>query len=543
MAREALGDDHDPEDPLNDLVRLLLIVAPPTISLENHPGGLVGVAYDPLGMGHNANGVRVLPSVFDERAADAVRRVPRSVLGRAGERMLEPGDEARELFTLAVLSKEAREYEHEEGSGEYVFPCVQVVEIPDQVGDPERRLDEAVSAEPEMGDGWFTETDQGLTRVSDAAAEIVQAVEDGANRLLPTFVLEQGRVQVDVVSPANWTAGQPRVAIGFNLGEGSHAEFSMLGAGTRRWVAACVAEAHRRWYGPPAGRPALFVVDEPELHLHPTAQHDIGVWLTERAAEGHRVLVATHSPAILNRVGPDADILGVARNQSLSTLVPIGGDLLDSLSEFADDFGVEASVWLQLTRAVLVVEGEHDKKILEAFFGVELDRSLVRILAIRGTGNALALIDSDFLGAAGIPLRVMFDAVRPGAVTGEIPPQDFSPEETKLGKVLEHLGYQRLTGHDVAPVPYSDPDVICALPASAVRRAFPDADFPGWDTIIEEWSHDSSRGFKKFAISMTDLNGVTPDGFVNKVLAARDPSDEPAPTLTAAVASLLQTIR
>ncbi len=36
-------------------------------------------------------------------------------------------------------------------------------------------------------------------------------------------------------------------------------------------------------------------------------------------------------------------------------------------------------------------------------------------------------------------------------------------------------------------VSYGDPDIICALPEEAVRRAYPEMDFPGWDTLLGEW--------------------------------------------------------
>ena len=54
----------------------------------------------------------------------------------------------------------------------------------------------------------------------------------------------------------------------------------------------------------------IVVVEEPESFLHPAAQAEFGGLLQELAEElGIQIVVSTHSPFMLNRVAPAANIL------------------------------------------------------------------------------------------------------------------------------------------------------------------------------------------------------------------------------------------
>ncbi len=48
----------------------------------------------------------------------------------------------------------------------------------------------------------------------------------------------------------------------------------------------------------------ILLVDEPELHLHPTAVEDVTDWLRQRSADGQSLVVATHSPTVMRLATP-----------------------------------------------------------------------------------------------------------------------------------------------------------------------------------------------------------------------------------------------
>lgn len=82
---------------------------------------------------------------------------------------------------------------------------------------------------------------------------------------------------------------------------------------------------------PEAALPAVIVIDEPELGLHPYA---IGVLasLVKRASHHCQVILATQSPALLDEFEPE-DVVVVDRESKESTFRRLGPDQLDSWLE------------------------------------------------------------------------------------------------------------------------------------------------------------------------------------------------------------------
>lgn len=289
----------------------------------------------------------------------------------------------------------------------------------------------------------------------------------------------------------------------------------------------------------PITTPAVFIIDEPELHLHPIALEEIALWLRTRAGEGSHVLVATHSPSLLGHM-KGASIGGLVEEPDGVRLREVSETGLAALEELATELGFGKGVWLQLTRGVLIVEGQHDLMVIGQFFGDELERAGIRLLALRGTKNTKRFIESDFLGQADIPLRVMFDNVRADALNERMDPKDFSGEEAELFQLLNQLS----EGHDIRAVPFEAPDIICALPESAVTRAYPHASFPGWTVLEQEWRRSTKReNFKNFARRRIGIDSeVSSDTFVKDVLSRTRPDEAPGGGLKGAIAALLESL-
>ncbi len=137
-----------------------------------------------------------------------------------------------------------------------------------------------------------------------------------------------------------------------------------------------------------------------------------------------------------------------------------------------------------------------------------------------------------------MPIVALLDDVRAATAA------DFStlPEPlTKAERALRDL-VDDLDGA-VYFVRYEEPDVICALPEAAVRRAFPDADFHGWEALLTRWreSEASDKPFKRYALTQFGLPKRlrTPSAFFQRVLNAAEPSDQPTRPFTAAVKQAL----
>ena len=135
----------------------------------------------------------------------------------------------------------------------------------------------------------------------------------------------------------------------------------------------------------PADAPAIYVVDEPEAHLHPAAVISVRAWLEELAqAEAAAVLTATHSPIFLNTGSPRARRVLVLPGAELHA---IDGTHDEYLAQVADQLGITRGDLLLMTRLGVFVEGDHEMIILGEWFGNELRAAGIRLFPAHGSDN------------------------------------------------------------------------------------------------------------------------------------------------------------
>jgi predicted ATPase len=143
-------------------------------------------------------------------------------------------------------------------------------------------------------------------------------------------------------------------------------EVSSAGTGLVSMVALYAAMERMRTVR--SGQPVLVLLDEPEAHLHPRLQADVGEELARLAAEfGNQLILATHSVEMINRLGrlPETILLTVDRSTGTSARLTTENELIRALDEFCD-LTPFASLSFLSTRRVLFHEGPTDLQALEA---------------------------------------------------------------------------------------------------------------------------------------------------------------------------------
>lgn len=143
-------------------------------------------------------------------------------------------------------------------------------------------------------------------------------------------------------------------------------------------------------------------LDEPEGGLHRTAEADLAqaiaspawlsrdknAWDKERdEGESRTIVVATHSPEFLAL--PQAHVVHVDGGQA-RPLTSVERENLSAL-------GLRPSDLLSRVKTFLLVEGEHDRIVLETLIGDELKQLRVAIVAARGAKNMKDVFDSQVL--------------------------------------------------------------------------------------------------------------------------------------------------
>lgn len=145
-------------------------------------------------------------------------------------------------------------------------------------------------------------------------------------------------------------------------------EISAAGAGLVNLVALFCALTRLRRTA--AEKPVIFLLDEPEAHLHPRLQADSTARLGSLVVEefGAQLLLATHSVDILNRLALDgAVLLRVDRTAAPSAVV-----MDDHAQLFADlrtwvDLTPYTAIHFLASRRVLFCEGDGDRDALTLF--------------------------------------------------------------------------------------------------------------------------------------------------------------------------------
>lgn len=144
-------------------------------------------------------------------------------------------------------------------------------------------------------------------------------------------------------------------------------EMSNVGAGVRSIYILSLLQAYNQ------GKPGktLFMVEEPELYLHPQLQKEMAKALW-KISETNQVLFTTHSPTVLNGFAL-SDVRKVHLNQvDYCSIIERA-----SLDDILDEIGYTSQDILN-TDFVLFVEGEDDIKFISAiinkYYNIDMDK-------------------------------------------------------------------------------------------------------------------------------------------------------------------------
>lgn len=142
----------------------------------------------------------------------------------------------------------------------------------------------------------------------------------------------------------------------------------------------------------------LFLIDEPEAHLHPSAIRNLREELIA-IGKSNYLFVSTHSPFLVDRKDQERNII-IKKNESAET----EKIEIDENTDIMDDEVLQAAFGIDVYKDLLkphriLVEGESDRKILQKSFAIKGLKKYGVINANGSNVNALASIlnDTDIL--------------------------------------------------------------------------------------------------------------------------------------------------
>lgn len=239
-----------------------------------------------------------------------------------------------------------------------------------------------------------------LVAGSNATEELAVQLSAQVNEMMRSVLLDPPTAAVKF-QPPMLRFSSPAARWTFQVGERTTVGLTQLSAAEQKWATLAInfatAESQRagRFPGSNPRRPIVLVIDEPEAALHRAAEARVADFLVTWTRDPrHVAFVATHSPELLDV--PEASLTEISKQ---SDGIPTSRVRRLDLSErdALERLGLRPSDLLRWPRVFLLVEGEHDKQMIESYFGPRLRKARVELLPLRGAKQLASTIDSRVL--------------------------------------------------------------------------------------------------------------------------------------------------
>lgn len=253
-------------------------------------------------------------------------------------------------------------------------------EVPDIAG---LTMDELLDVGGRFDD-WQDE--EGYTY--DALTEVhsdVHAWSEAASELFEQLLLDAPPLELELPDPDDWETllGAHRPTWRALDVSGALVELSQLSDAQQRLAHLAIGLTAPSLGSRAFGGSSLALLDEPERALHRRAEeHLVNALASAPPGRARHVVCATHSPRFLAH--PAARSFHVHRDDQGLVVVDALDELHDDLEAQAAELGVGLPDLMQLYRVVVVVEGEHDKSVVEEVLGDELRQASALVLTAGG---------------------------------------------------------------------------------------------------------------------------------------------------------------
>lgn len=173
---------------------------------------------------------------------------------------------------------------------------------------------------------------------------------------------------------------------------GQEVSIDKKGDGTKRRITMALLEYKKEQSLIPSDNSTIYLLDEPDTHLHVKAQIEFLDAIKSFAQTGSQVIVTTHSPFIINSIHPkQLRLLENTNNHSkIKFLKQDKAQGTSDSSKVLRALGIE-NTYLFFSRHIIIVEGETEEKFLPAYylkrFDETLSSSLIKVINCKGIPN------------------------------------------------------------------------------------------------------------------------------------------------------------
>lgn len=173
------------------------------------------------------------------------------------------------------------------------------------------------------------------------------------------------------------------------LENGNEINLDKKGDGTKRRITMALLEFKKEEILLPHDNSTIYLLDEPDTHLHVKAQIELLETLKSFAENDNQVIITTHSPFLINAINPNQIRLLHCQEQNLTKVKSLKGELQD-IGSILQRIGVE-NIYLFFARTIILVEGETEESFLSTYYYKvqkrTLQSNLVKIINVKGINN------------------------------------------------------------------------------------------------------------------------------------------------------------
>ena len=172
------------------------------------------------------------------------------------------------------------------------------------------------------------------------------------------------------------------------LENGNEINIDNKGDGTKRRITMALLEFKKEKSLVSGDDKTIYLLDEPDTHLHVKAQIDLVNTVEAFALSGNQVILTTHSPFIMNSVKP-SQVRLLSRYKSKTSVVCLKENSL-AITQSLRSLGVE-NTHLFFSRQIVLVEGETEENFISSYYLARTQRTissgLIKVINAQGIQN------------------------------------------------------------------------------------------------------------------------------------------------------------
>lgn len=173
------------------------------------------------------------------------------------------------------------------------------------------------------------------------------------------------------------------------LENGKEINLQKKGDGTKRRITMALLEFKKDEKLEETDNSAIYLLDEPDTHLHVKAQIELLETLQGFSANGNQVILTTHSPFLINSVNPNQIRLLSTDGQNQTRIKHLQDEATMS-AKILQSIGIE-NVYLFFAKTIIFVEGETEDHFIANHFlqrtKKTINSNLIKIINVKGIQN------------------------------------------------------------------------------------------------------------------------------------------------------------